>query len=176
LARQIQCDLNFKPAVIQPVSRQAPYCALIPIYDYWTDEMKSELVIEMKLIRGMDGFDFAQTTPSNGPQPHTAEYYALLQYSLISIAQSLNHMHAKCVLHRDVKIDNTLFDQDEQRFYLTDFGLSCSILQQNECSNLQGTRSYYDPLVLNSKVPFPNETSDPYALGQTFYELVTRQN
>jgi serine/threonine protein kinase len=171
LSRQIQCDAA---STQQKLNQHAPYCAIIPIYDYWTDEMKRELIIEMKLITGMDGFDFA-IRDNVVPEPYTHEYYKLLQYSLMSIANSLNHIHAKCVLHRDIKLENLLYNQAEQRFYLTDFGLSCSILKADECNNISGTRGYWDPLVMNSQIPYPNELSDTYALGQTFYILTTRK-
>jgi serine/threonine protein kinase len=165
LARKIQCqDDNSKINV--------PYCALVPIYDYWTSPDRKTLYIEMKLIEGYDGGRILINSSSF--QQGTAKDYQFLKNSLISIANSLNHMHENCVLHRDVKPENMLYERATQRLYLSDYGLSCIYI--NECMHTAGgTLGYEDPLWLNKKLPFLNIKSDVYSLGVSFFELTFRK-
>ena len=89
----------------------------------------------------------------------------------------LARVHARRVIHRDIKPTNILIEPDTGRVYLADFGIS--VLLESE------RRHIYDPDVLEGTLPYisPEQTgrtgravdfrSDLYSLGVTFYELLT---
>lgn len=164
-ARKIQCQDDSNNGGI-------PYCALVPMYDYWTSPDRKTLYIEMKLIVGYDGGRILLN--SSATVKSSIKDYTFLKNSLISIANSLNHMHEHCVLHRDIKPENLLYERETQHLYLTDYGLSCEY--KDQClRTARGTLRYQDPLWLNRQLPFLNIQSEVYSLGQTFYELLFRK-
>ena len=42
----------------------------------------------------------------------------------IQMAQALDYLHDQCIVHRDVKTDNVLINEDGSRVWMCDFGLS----------------------------------------------------
>ncbi|MCB9881498.1 MAG: serine/threonine protein kinase [Planctomycetes bacterium] len=87
------------------------------------------------------------------------------------VACALSHAHAQGVLHRDVKPGNLLLD-DRGTLWLSDFGLARRELdpQLTRSGEVVGTLKYLAPEALRGKY---DERSDLYALGMTFYELLT---
>ncbi|KIG18509.1 sensor histidine kinase [Enhygromyxa salina] len=95
----------------------------------------------------------------------------------VQLADILARVHARRIIHRDIKPTNILIDPDSGRIELADFGIS--VLLENE------RRHLYDPAVLEGTLPYisPEQTgrtgrpvdfrSDLYSLGVTFYELLT---
>jgi predicted ATPase/signal transduction histidine kinase/tRNA A-37 threonylcarbamoyl transferase component Bud32 len=95
----------------------------------------------------------------------------------IQITEVLGRVHARRIIHRDVKPTNILIEPDSGRVSLADFGIS--VLLESE------RRRIYDRVVLEGTLPYvsPEQTgrtaravdfrSDLYSLGVTFYELLT---
>lgn len=160
VAMRIQCGTDEKQE-----------CAVVPIYDAWVMEQPLRLIIEQKWIAGGDGF---QLITRRIRQP--ALWLPFLRRNFITLAATLSAIHRQCVLHRDIKPENLLYEQETQRLYFADFGLSCGY--PHECNelrkyvgHLQGTRDYLDPrLYLYNRIQ--GSASDIYALGVTMYELI----
>lgn len=55
----------------------------------------------------------------------------------------LFYLHARHIIHRDIKLENTLFDS-EGGLKVADFGLSINTLQENAVTRL-GTLDYMSP-------------------------------
>jgi len=83
------------------------------------------------------------------------------------IAMGLNHLHAKGILHCDLKPGNILLDQDDQP-RLADFGQSR--LTHEQTPSL-GTLFYMAPEQANLQA-VPDASWDVYALGAIFYYLL----
>jgi len=93
------------------------------------------------------------------------------------VSQALAHMHERGWVHRDIKPDNILINKGSE-IRLIDFGLAAhpksiigKLLSSKKRTAIQGTRTYLAPELIERK-PL-SISSDIYALGVTFYEVLT---
>ena len=82
---------------------------------------------------------------------------------------SLQHVHDRCIIHRDIKCEN-VFLAGDRSVRLGDFGV-CRILSNRNslASTTVGTPYYMAPEIIMGK-PYSNK-SDIWALGVVIYEL-----
>lgn len=92
-----------------------------------------------------------------------------LKYAL-QMAQGLSHAHGMGVIHRDLKPDNVLVDQDGQ-LALADFGLARATDSKTitVTGTVMGTPAYLPPDFLRGEKATP--AADMYSLGIVFFEL-----
>ena len=89
----------------------------------------------------------------------------------IGIAGGLEFMHKKGYIHRDIKPDNVLLDENMHPL-ITDFGLSREIPKDvEEITRAVGTPLYMAPEVLSGEVY--GAPADVYAFGMLVYQLLT---
>lgn len=89
----------------------------------------------------------------------------------IALCRALAAVHAQGIVHRDVKAQNVVRENDG-RIVLTDFGVGRdTALLQSEEPSLSGTPLYLAPELFEGKPPSP--ASDLYALGVLLFYLVT---
>eukprot|EP00755_Sulcionema_specki_P014896 Sspe_Gene.57926::Locus_31777_Transcript_4_4_Confidence_0.375_Length_1414::g.57926::m.57926/K08857/NEK1_4_5; NIMA (never in mitosis gene a)-related kinase 1/4/5 len=87
------------------------------------------------------------------------------------LLEALAWMHAKGIMHRDIKAANVFFTPGRETVKLGDFG-SCSLLETNEnATTLVGTPYYLAPEMCNGKPYCPKV--DVWSLGVLAYELCT---
>lgn len=94
---------------------------------------------------------------------------------IAKLAQALHFAHTKGYVHRDVKSENILFDDDDQPV-LTDFGIakaSNSSTQMTQTGKLIGTPEYMSPEQCRGRKL--DGRSDLYSLGIILYEMMTRK-
>ncbi|AXE39014.1 Serine/threonine-protein kinase PknA [Acidipropionibacterium virtanenii] len=123
------------------------------------------LAIVMDLVNGTD---LKTKLATNGPLPPAEVAYLGAQ-----IAGGLAAVHAKGIVHRDVKPANVLLTPGPpETARLTDFGVS--FLQDashlSHITAVVGTPNYVAPEIVLGKRPVP--ASDLYSLGIMLYELV----
>lgn len=92
---------------------------------------------------------------------------------IIQVTNALHHIHRKGVIHRDVKPENILMD-DEQNPILTDFGIAKILGEELHYSTRNHTKCGTDLYVapeqdLGMRAAFD---CDVYSLGITFAELL----
>jgi eukaryotic-like serine/threonine-protein kinase len=93
---------------------------------------------------------------------------------VLDIAKALEHAHSRNVVHRDIKPANILITQSGVA-KLTDLGLA---KRTDEASHLTAARQgfgtpYYMPYEQAMNARSADSRSDIYALGATFYHLLT---
>ena len=87
------------------------------------------------------------------------------------IAKALNYAHRHGIVHRDVKPDNILFDEDKHAL-LTDFGIMTAHFHSRltNPNRAMGTPHYMSPEQAQGKMV--DGRSDIYAAGIVLYELL----
>ncbi len=91
---------------------------------------------------------------------------------VLQIARTLIHIHSRGMVHRDLKPDNILFDENDNPL-IGDFGLALTDKQFAKGPRFCGTMLYMSPEQLNNQADLVDGRSDIYSLGVLFYELLT---
>ena len=140
-----------------------PY--IVPMHDYWRDPHGAYLV--MRLLRGGSIRDVLR-------QHHMfdVERIAVL---LGHIASALHHAHQQQVIHRDIKPDNILLDENGIA-YLADFGIAKNLSQETNGTRKEivGSLDYLSPEQARSE-PITART-DIYSMGVVLYELLVGEH
>ncbi|CAI5502415.1 unnamed protein product [Closterium sp. Naga37s-1] len=86
----------------------------------------------------------------------------------------LRYLHARSIVHRDLKTDNLLLDQKHRVVKIADFGVSR--VEPGDCSMKRrtGTYGYMAPEVLKEQ-PY-DHMADVYSYGIVLWEIVTCGN
>src|SRR4030088_1872796 len=97
----------------------------------------------------------------------------------IPLASALRHVHEQGLIHKDIKPANILADAASGGVWLTGFGIASRLPREHPSPAppevIAGTLAYMAPEQtgrMNRSVDF---RSDLYALGVTFYEMLTGQ-
>jgi|GEM_PF-1563482 len=104
----------------------------------------------------------------DGGRTFSAEEVAALA---VPICQALDYAHRSGVVHRDIKPDNILLDEDGKP-YLVDFGIATiESVDVTKTSTVLATPAYQSPeQVLGESIDFH---SDIFSLGIVIYEMLT---
>jgi predicted ATPase/class 3 adenylate cyclase/GAF domain-containing protein/tRNA A-37 threonylcarbamoyl transferase component Bud32 len=95
------------------------------------------------------------------------------------VAETLGRIHARDIVHKDVKPTNILIDPQTLSVQLTDFGIAAARAHETASSrtpeNLEGTLQYIAPEQTGRMNRSIDGRADLYALGVTFYEMLTQR-
>ena len=135
---------------------------LIAVHDFGTtDEGRCYIVAEFS-----DGTNLRDAGRQGLSHRRAAEIVA-------SVAEALQHVHEKGLLHRDIKPDNILLDSDGQP-RLGDFGLALREEDQRERSGeVSGSVPYMAPEQASGQAHRLDGRADVWSLGVVLYELLT---
>jgi eukaryotic-like serine/threonine-protein kinase len=137
------------------------HAGLVPVYDVGLDDAAPFLVMQL-----VDGPNLAQQV-ATGPFPpgRTARIG-------VELARTLAYVHARSIVHRDVKPSNVLLDPTG-RVLLTDFGVSRLVDATRLTATGQaiGTAAYLAPEQVRGATAGP--AADVYALGLVLLECLT---
>ncbi|TCI37394.1 MULTISPECIES: Stk1 family PASTA domain-containing Ser/Thr kinase [Exiguobacterium] len=88
------------------------------------------------------------------------------------ICDAIDHAHAHRIIHRDIKPQNMMIDQNGN-VKVTDFGIAVAMSNATltHTMSVLGSVHYFSPEQARGK--FADEKSDIYSLGAVLYELVT---
>lgn len=101
------------------------------------------------------------------------EFLAMAQ----SIAADVAAIHQRSIIHKDLNPSNVVFDRQSGVIKLIDFGISTRLTREtvafNHPSLIEGTPAYLAP-EQTGRINHPlDQRADLYALGCTFYEMLT---
>jgi tRNA A-37 threonylcarbamoyl transferase component Bud32 len=134
---------------------------IVTIYDVGEEEMLG--YIAMDLLTGAPLSHFIK--PMNLlPTP-------LVYQLMIQITDALDYAHRQNVVHRDIKPGNIIYDDDQQRATVTDFGIAyVADNSKTRTGVIMGSPYYMSPeQILGKQV---DGRSDIFSLGATFYQLL----
>jgi hypothetical protein len=138
---------------------------IVPLYDYWREPDGAYLV--MRWLRGGS----LRAALARGPWPVEAVARLLDQ-----VAGALSVAHRQSIVHRDIKPDNILLDEDGHA-YLTDFGIAKDIARSAGLTGedvIAGSLAYIAPEQAQAQPVSPQ--TDIYSLGVTMYELLAGEH
>lgn len=131
------------------------------------DIPKNFAVCMYRCADSVDLFEMLSISDTQYPDDLLATFFTHL-------CVGLKILHDRGIAHRDIKPDNIMMDEGLLKYI--DFGFACLKDACFKKTNL-GTRQYAAPDLLNKVTPKDFETfkkRDIYALGVTFYAIITR--
>jgi WD40 repeat protein/serine/threonine protein kinase len=133
---------------------------IVPLYDYWRDPEGAFLVMRWLPTN-------LRTRMQQGAWSVEAAARLLEQ-----VSAALAIAHREGIVHRDIKPDNILLDEDENA-YLADFGIAKDLNLQEAVTHegdLIGSPAYITPEQIKGEVV--TSRTDIYSLGLVMYELI----
>jgi PAS domain S-box-containing protein len=95
----------------------------------------------------------------------------------IPVVAAIHQMHARGLIHKDIKPANVLVDTSRGRAWLTGFGIASRLPREHRAPEppevIAGTLAYMAPEQTGRMNRSVDSRSDLYALGVTFYEMLT---
>jgi serine/threonine-protein kinase len=168
-------ELSFRADIRQRFLREAETAAqlnhpnIVPIY---TVEERDNLVyFVMAYIKGDN---LGQRLQQHGPMP-PVEVRRILR----EVADALSYAHHRNVIHRDIKPDNIIIDEETGRAMVTDFGIARALTDSGD-SRLTatgmaiGTPAYMSPEQSAGDQAIDGR-SDLYSLGVVGYQMLCGQ-
>src|SRR5438105_147495 len=168
-------ELSFRADIRQRFLREAETAAqlnhqnIVPIY---TVEERDNLVyFVMAYIKGDN---LGQRLQQHGPMP-PVEVRRILR----EVAEALAYAHNRNVIHRDIKPDNIIIDDETGRAMVTDFGIARALTDSGD-SRLTatgmaiGTPAYMSPEQSAGDRAIDGR-SDLYSLGVVGYQMLCGQ-
>jgi serine/threonine protein kinase len=164
-------ELAYDPAIRTRFTREAQTSGrlahphIVPIYD--VGERDGIAYFVMALITGGN----LATLLAREPRQPIDEVRRLL----CEIAAALAYAHVRGVIHRDIKPDNILLDEESGRAMVTDFGIARALESGTRLTitgNAVGTPTYMSPEQAIGEREVDGR-SDIYSLGVLGYQMLT---
>ncbi|MEZ4671185.1 MAG: protein kinase [Anaerolineae bacterium] len=140
---------------------------IVPIFDFGTVNGLS--YVAMRLLTGGSLADRLRQAQSKGELPSLADVSEILK----QLAGALDYAHGRGVIHRDIKANNVMFD-DQGSAFLVDFGIAKLLDSTTGLTGTgmtMGTPSYMSPEQWKGESITP--AADQYALGVMVYAMMT---
>jgi serine/threonine protein kinase len=77
-------------------------------------------------------------------------------------------MHSQGVVHRDLKLDNILYDHNTKKIKIIDFGFAMAVKPEQKLDSYCGTPHYMCPEIVK-KTPYNGFAADVWAAGVILY-------
>lgn len=120
------------------------------------EDITGAQIVDMQLIHGEDLFNFIDTREG----PVSFEQALAMD---ISIVEALESLQRNKWVHRDVKLENMIYDPERRQCFMIDFGSATKIGEEQKKGKPPGTAAYVTPEVVAGNKA--NIADDIYALG-----------
>jgi len=166
--KMLRYELSKDQSFIKRFNREASQVTNLEhpniVGSYAVGEYKDQPFIVMEYIRGKTLKDYLREIG-----PLTAEEAV---YVMIQICQGVDHAHYQGIIHRDLKSQNVMID-DELNVKITDFGIALSSNEADttQTNTIMGSVHYLAPELARGSLASP--ASDIYSLGILLYEFLT---
>lgn len=135
---------------------------------YQTIETSNEIYMMMELLEGGNLFEYISKSKNLLSEWECCNYF-------IQMAKAVKYCHDNNIAHRDIKLENFVFNKSRTKIKLIDFGFCYKFNQTNKITvTTCGSAYYASPEVLNS---YPNDPTkiDIWSLGVTLYAMLTKR-
>lgn len=146
--------------------RKLPHENLGDMLDYFEDSDYYYIVMGLH-GEGMDLFDYIELND------HIEEKEICRMFK--QIALGVRHLHDNKIVHRDIKDENVVLDQENGGLRLIDFGSAAYLKPGRKYETFVGTLDYAAPEILRGHT-YSGKPQDVWALGILLFTLVYREN
>jgi len=166
--KMLRYELSKDDSFIKRFNREAAQVTKLEhpniVASYAVGDYKGQPFIVMEYIRGKTLKDYLREI---GPLTEEEAVYVMIQ-----ICQGVYQAHDQGIIHRDLKSQNVMID-DELNVKITDFGiaLSSNEADMTQTNTIMGSVHYLAPELARGSLATP--ASDIYSLGILLYEFLT---
>ncbi len=159
---EILAQLSKYPKCKQYISCAYAYCA-----------KDNHAYLTMEYIDGQDLFDFSKTVEGKRILTNVEN----VKNIMLELIEGLDFIHHNGFAHRDIKLENVMWDKKSQSVKYIDFGIACSESNCINMEHLQGTdymippEEYMYPITHKFNIQ-DMKRGDVWALGYLFLELL----
>ena len=157
---KVQKNVNNEIAILQRLNHKN----IMKLYDHFDSKRNKYMVLEYcgskSLASLLDSTDHKTVFPESEA--------ALIFFQL---AQTLKHLHESHIYHRDIKLDNILYNS-EGVMKLIDFGFAIHLKNLKLVAPICGTPIYVSPEIANHLFYLPDK-ADVWAFGICLYRVLS---
>jgi predicted Ser/Thr protein kinase len=138
---------------------------IVTIYDQGEEENLAYIAMEY-----VNGKPLSSYIQKNKLLNNWDEIYWIIE----CVADAINYAHKEKIIHRDIKPSNILYNPEQQKVKVADFGIArFENSSSTRTGEILGSPLYMSPEQVKGE-PVTGKT-DIYSLGVTFYQLLTGQ-
>ena len=166
--KMLRYELSKDESFIKRFNREATQVTTLDhpnvVSSYAVGQYEEQPYIVMEYIKGKTLKDYLRE--------HGALTAEEAIHVMTQICQGVDHAHEKGIIHRDLKSQNIMVD-DDLNVKITDFGiaLSSNEADMTQTNTIMGSVHYLAPELARGNIA--TVASDIYSLGILFYELLT---
>lgn len=144
-----------------------PY--IVCYYDGFLSTYKNKysLFIVSEYIDGINLYEWMKENNSNKCPPNIDLLWNMMNQMIIA----LEYIHNKGYAHKDIKPENIMIENNNNKIKIIDFGLSC---YKYQCNSKGGTLIYMPPEIISKDYPNSlqgSQAHDIWSMGVVFYQL-----
>jgi len=136
---------------------------VVKVYDIFKESIYTYIVLEY--LKGVDLFKYLSA--KNFTPMREKEARPLFK----QLVDTVLYCHSKKIAHRDIKLENIMYDRKKARVKLIDFGLCERIENGKLCDLWCGSQDYVCPEIIK-KEPYNGFTADVWSLGTILYIML----
>lgn len=158
----IENELRLHKAAVHP--NIAP---IIHFYDQieLIDQNRGVNTLTVLVTEYMENGDLLEFIENAGPLPES-----IARTFFHQIVNALEYLHSKNIVHRDIKPDNFMLDEN-YNLRLIDFGFAASTHPKDVFITPAGTISYLSPEIVQNK-PYSGKAADIFAAGVILFMML----